>query len=121
MTKIEAIKWINEKLGSPALHDKNTYWSGVVRYGSDDGWWLSIPFSSFKQEMHILLENEKTKELRHLKIKASEILSPATKFRSKDTAADIFISASRPKKLVDTLPGGSKHNLSKYLLKEYRL
>jgi hypothetical protein len=79
-----------------------------------------IPLFGFKQERHFLLSSEKTNVFRHLKIKAGEILSPATKFRCKDQAADIFISAASPKRLVDALPGGTRHSFNKYLVAEYR-
>jgi len=120
MTKNEAIKRVNEALGSNALNDRNTQWSNVVPYAGDEGWWLNIPLSNFKQELHFLISSEKAKVFRHLKIKASEILSPATKFRCKDQVADIFISAASPRKLADVLPGGTKHNFSKYVVAEYR-
>ena len=74
----------------------------------------------FKKDIHILLNSEKAKVFHHLHIKASSILSPATKFRCKDQVADIFISASSPKRLVDALPGGTKYNLGKHGVGEYR-
>lgn len=120
MTKTEAIKRVNEALGSTILNERNTQWSAVVPYAGDEGWWLNIPLAGFKQERHFLICSEKAKMFRHLKIKASEILSPATKFRCKDQVADIFISASNPKKLVDVLPGGTKHSFNKYVVAEYR-
>lgn len=120
MTKNEAIKCVNEALGSNMLNERNTLWSNVVPYAGDEGWWLNIPLADFKQERHFLISSEKAKMFRHLTIKASEILSPATKFRCKDQVADIFISASSPKRLVDVLPGGTKHSFNKYVVAEYR-
>ena len=120
MTKNEAIKRVNAALGSSVLNERNTHWASVVPYAGDEGWWLNIPLSQFRQEIHILLCSEKAKLFRHLKIKASEILSPAMKFRCKDQVADAFISAANPRKLADILPGGSKHNFSKHVVAEYR-
>lgn len=120
MTKLEAIKRINDRLGKPVLNDKNTHFSNVVVYGTDEGWWLKIPFLTFKQELHFVLNNEKTKSFQHLKINPNQILSPAGKFRSTDGAADAFMSAASPKRLIDILQGGSKYNFTKHLVNEYR-
>ncbi len=120
MTKIEAIQRVNKALGSNILNDRNTQWSTVVPYAGDEGWWLHIPLSGFRQEWHFLICSEKTKSFRHITLKANSILSPATKFRCKDQMADVFISAANPKKLADVLPGGSKFSFSKYVVGEYR-
>lgn len=120
MTKNEAIKHVNDALGSQLLNERNTYWASVVPHAGDEGWWLHIPLPQFKKEIHILLCSEKAKMFRHLKIKASEILSPALKFRCQDQVADIFISAASQRKLADILPGGTKHNFSKHIVSEYR-
>lgn len=90
------------------------------RIAGAEGWWLNIPLANFKKELHIILNRENTKVFLHLKMRAGEILSPAMKFRCKDQMADIFISAANLKRLVDVLPGGSKHNFSKHLVAEYR-
>ena len=119
MTKIEAIKRVNDRLGSPILTDKNTHFATVVAYGADAGWWLKIPFLTFKQELHFILNDEKSKTFQHLKIKANQILSPGTKFRSSDGAADAFMSAATPKRLIDLLPAGSKYNFTKHLVAQY--
>ena len=120
MTKTEAIKRINDRLGKPALTDKNTHFSNVVVYGTDEGWWLKIPYLTFKQELHFVLNNEKTKSFQHLTINANQILSPGMKFRSSDGAADAFMSASSPKRLIDLLAGGSKYNFTRHVVNEYR-
>ena len=120
MTKTEAIKRINERLGKPALNDKNTHFSNVVVYGTDEGWWLKIPFLTFKHELHFILNNEKTKTFQHLTINANQILSPGMKFRSSDGCADAFMSVSSPKRLIDLLQGGSKYNFTRHVVNEYR-
>lgn len=120
MTKTEAIKLVNASLGGNLLNERNTLWANLVPYAGTDGWWLNIPLANFRQEQHFLLNSEGGKVFRHLTMKARDILSPATKFRCKDQVADIFISAANPKKLVDVLPGGSKHSFNKYLVREYR-
>ena len=120
MTKIEAIKRVNEAQGTKLLNDSNTFWSNCGRNANEEGWWLNIPLSNFKKEIHIVLNRESTKVFLHLKLKASEILSPAMKFRCKDQMADIFISTANLKRLVDVLPGGSKHSFSKHVVAEYR-
>ncbi|WP_175624380.1 MULTISPECIES: hypothetical protein [Oxalobacteraceae] len=119
MTKNEAMKRVNEELHANLLNDKNTQWSTVVPYAGDEGWWLNIPLSGFRQERHFLICSEKAKSFRHIRIKANTILSPATKFRCKDQMADVFISAKNPKRLVDTLPGGTKFSFDKYVFGEY--
>ena len=120
MTKIEAMKRINDRLGQAALNDKNTHFANVVAYGTDAGWWLKIPYLTFKQELHFILNNEKTKSFQHLTIGANQILSPGMKFRSSDGAADAFMSAAAPKRLVDLLQGGSKYNFTRHVVNEYR-
>lgn len=120
MNKTDAIKRINDRLGKPALTEKNTHFSNVVLYGTEEGWWLKIPFLTFKQELHFVLNNEKTKTFQHLKVNANQILSPGMKFRSTDGAADAFISAANPKRLADQLDGGSKYNFTKHVVNEYR-
>ena len=120
MTKIEAIKRINEAKTPPALNDGNTIWSNYTRNVNEEGWWVNIPRSYFKKEIHIVLNRESAKVFLHLKMRANEILSPAMKFRCKDQMADIFISAANMKRLADTQPGGSKHSFSKNFVAEYR-
>lgn len=120
MTKNDAMKRINDRLGKPTLTDKNTHFASVASYGTDEGWWLKIPFLTFKQELHFILNNEKTKSFQHLKIGANQILSPGMKFRSTGGAADAFMSASAPRRLIDLLDGGSKYNFTKHLVSEYR-
>ena len=120
MTKTEAIQRINEAQGSRLLNEANTMWSNCGRDASQEGWWLNIPLSNFKKEIHIILHRESTKIFLHLKLKAGDILSPAMKFRCKDQMADIFISAANLKRLVDVLHGGSKHSFAKHVVGEYR-
>ncbi|MBY0572157.1 MAG: hypothetical protein K2P84_00625 [Undibacterium sp.] len=120
MNKSLAIQIANESLRLNLLNEANTQFSQVVRYVSDEGWWLNIPLANFRKENHFLLCNEKAGMIRHLTIKANHILSPATKFRVKDGVADIFISAANPKKLVDVLQGGSKYSFNKHLVDEHR-
>lgn len=120
MTKSDAIKRINERLGKPALTDKNTHYAEVVMYGTEEGWWLKLPFLAFKNELHIILNNAKTKSFQHLCIKANQILSPAMKFRKGGAEADAFMPASSPKRLIDTLQGGTKYNFTRHVVNEYR-
>ncbi|WP_112991630.1 hypothetical protein [Herminiimonas fonticola] len=119
MNKIEAIKLVNQDLHANLLNERNTIWSTIVPYAGDEGWWLNIPLSGFRQEQHFLLCSERAKVIRHIRIKANTILSPATRFRSKDQTADVFISAKNAKRLVDSLPGGSKFSFDKYVFGEY--
>ena len=37
MTKNDAMKRINDRLGKPTLTDKNTHYAEVVTYGADEG------------------------------------------------------------------------------------
>ena len=120
MTKNDATKRVNAALGSSVLNERNTHWASVVPYADDEGWWLNIPLSQFRQEIHILLCSERARMFRHLTIRPSEILSPAMKFRCKDQMADVFISAASTRRLTDVLPGGTKHNFSKHVVAEYR-
>jgi hypothetical protein len=120
MNKSEAIQIANESLRSNTLNESNTQFSQLVRYVSDEGWWLNIPLANFKKECHFLICNEKARVIRHLMIKPNNILSPATKFRVKDGVADVFISAANSKKMVDILQGGSKYSFNKHLVDEHR-
>jgi len=119
MNKIEAIKLVNHDLHAALLSERNTIFSTVVPYAGDEGWWLNIPLSGFRQEQHFLLCSERAKVIRHIRIKANTILSPATRFRCKDQMADVFISSKNAKRVVDSLPGGSKFSFDKYLFGEY--
>ena len=120
MNKDDAIHIANESMRSTALNATNTQFSQVVRYVADEGWWLNIPLSNFRKECHFLLCSEKARMVIHLTLKASAILSPATKFRVKDGIADVFISASQPKRLADKLAGGTKYSFNKHRVDEYR-
>ena len=120
MNKTDAIKRINTRLGKPVLTEQNTHFADVVNYGSDEGWWLKIPFLTFKKELHFILNSGKTKSFQHLCIKANQILSPGMKFRSGTGAAEAFLSAANPRRLVDQLDGGSKYNFTKHFVSEYR-
>lgn len=120
MNKADAIKRINSRLGKPTLTEQNTIFSTLATYGTDLGWWLKLPFASFRKELHIVLNNDSTQTFQHLKINASQILSPATKFRCSDGAADAFMTASAPKRLIDLLQGGCKYNFTKHVVNEYK-
>ena len=120
MNKNDAIKMVNQSGKGHVLTERNTFYAGVVKKETDEGWWLNIPLSSFSKDIHIVLSSEKAKVFHHLLIKGRSLLSPAMKFRCKDQVADIFISAASPKRLVDQVNGGSKHNFSKHTVGEYR-
>ena len=120
MNKSLAIELANDALRAQVLTPTNTQFSQVVRYGDLEGWWLNIPLTHFRQANHFLLCSEKARIVRHLLIKPNAILSPATKFRIKDGIADVFISAANPKRLADTLSGGTKYSFNKHLVDEYR-
>jgi hypothetical protein len=120
MNKEDAIRRINERLGTTALNDKNTHFANIVVYGTDEGWWLKIPYLGFKKDLHLVLNNEKGKTFQHLTIKGNQLLSPGMKFRSSDAAADAFIPSANPKRLVDALQGGSKYNFTRHVVEQYR-
>ena len=120
MNKNDAIKMVNQSGKGHVLTERNTFYAGVVKKETDEGWWLNIPLSSFSKDIHIVLSSEKAKVFHHLLIKGRSLLSPAMKFRCKDQVADIFISAASPKRLVDQVNGGSKHYFSKHTVGEYR-
>jgi len=120
MSKTAAIQHINAAVGTRVLNDANTIWSTVGRYGNEEGWWLAIPLAKFKADLHIVLQRDSSKLWIHLTINARTILSPAMKFRCKDQAAECFIPCANMRRLIDTLPGGSKHNFGKHLQAEYR-
>ena len=120
MNKNDAIRIVNQAGQGHVLTKRNTFFAAVVAKGGNEGWWLNIPLSAFSKDVHILLSSEKAKLFRHLLIKGRSLLSPAMKFRCKDQVADIFISAASPKRLVDLVDGGSKHNFSKHTVGEYR-
>lgn len=58
MTKNEAIKRVNDTLGSALLNERNTHWASVVANAGDEGWWIHIPLLQFKKDIHILLCSE---------------------------------------------------------------
>ena len=120
MNKNDAIKIVNQSGKGYVLTERNTFFASVVAKEGDEGWWLNIPLSAFGKDIHIVLSSEKAKVFHHLMIKGRSLLSPAMKFRCKDQVADIFISAASPKRLVDLVNGGSKHNFSKHTVGEYR-
>ena len=120
MNKAEAIQIANESMRSTMLNEQNTQFSHVVRYVNDDGWWINIPLANFKKECHFLLCSEKGRIFRHMILKPNAILSPATRFRIKDGIADVFILAANPKRLADSLKGGSKYSFNKHLVDEHR-
>lgn len=120
MNKLEAIERVNKRLGKPALTDKNTHFANIVLYGTEEGWWLKIPYLTFKKELHFILNNEKGKSFQHLTINANQILSPGMKFRSSEGAADAFIPSANPKRLIDALEGGSKYNFTRHVVNDYR-
>ena len=120
MDKEQAIHYANEAMHANLLNASNTQFAKVVRYGNDEGWWLTIPLANFRRQNHFLLCSEKARIIRHIMIKPNAILSPATKFRVKEGAAEAFISASNPKRLADTLSEGTKYSFNKHLIDEYR-
>ena len=119
MTKNQAISQINESAGFNRLNTKNTHWSNVVEYGTDEGWWLNIPFHKFSQELNLILNNEKDGQFLHVMIPANSIRNPESKFRNKGHTADIFMPISGQSRLVDTQSGSTRHNFIVYSIKEY--
>lgn len=120
MNQTDAMKRINDRLGKPVLTQQNTHFANVVPYGADEGWWLKIPYLDFKKDLHIVLNNEKTRRFQHLHIPARQILSPGMKFRGTGVHADAFLSAATPQRLIDLLQGGSKYNFTRHVVSEYR-
>lgn len=119
MTKNQAIRQINESVGFNRLNIKNTHWSNVVEYGTDEGWWLNIPFYKFSQGLNLILNNEKQGQFLHVIIPANSIRNPESTFRNKDDTADIFMPIFGQYRLVDTQSGSTRHNFIVYSIKEY--
>jgi len=120
MNKTDAIQRINDRLGKPALTDRNTHFADIGNYGGEAGWWLKIPFLGFKQDLHFVLNNEKGGTFQYLKIDGGKIFSPAKQFRAGDGAAEAFLPSANPRRLADALPGGSKYNFTKHFVADYR-
>ncbi len=119
MTKNKAIHWINKSASSIQLSTKNTHWSNIVEYCSDEGWWLNIPFCKFSQDLNIILNNEKEKTFLHIFIPAKSISEPESTFRNKGNAADIFMPIARKYRLVDMQARSTRHNFCAYSANEY--
>lgn len=120
MTKNQAIRQINRASGFNRLNSQNTHWSNVVKYGSNEGWWLNIPFKKFSQDLNLILNNENTGIFIHIRIPANTIKNAITIFRDKDDAADIFIPNAGSNYLIDCQSGSARHNFKNYNLKEYK-
>lgn len=119
MIKSEAIRNINRQLGANVLGVHNTHWSNVVPYGSEEGWWLNIPFDKFKQDLHLILNSATEGKYIHVRIPANSIPEPGTEFRNKDGTADIFMPTSGKNRLVDVQSNSSKHDFGSYQATEH--
>jgi hypothetical protein len=135
VTKSDAIRLINLKLGSARLgsarlgsarlgsarlNHGNTHWANVISYGTNEGWWLNIPFHKFAQELHIILNSEKHHQFLHIIVPPGTIGSPRTKFRNKDDTADMFMPCAGRDWLIDVQSGSTRHDFSIYRRVEHR-
>ena len=119
MTKRQAIVLINRSLGEERLNPRNTHWSNVVEYRSEQGWWLNIPFPKFSQDLNIILNSEQMKVFLHIVVPANSVIDPKSEFRNKEGAADIFMPNIGTNQLIDTQSGSGRHNFGIYPSKEY--
>ncbi len=120
MTKSDAIRTINLHLRSARLNRENTHWANVISYGSNEGWWLNIPFRKFSQELHLILNSAADCLLIHVTVPPGAIDSPQTKFRNKDDTADIFLPYTGRDRLIDVQSGSTRHDFSTYRAVEHR-
>ena len=120
MTKNEAIRRVNERLGGKRLGTGNTHWSNVVSYGSEEGWWLNVPFHKFRQDLNLLLNVESESVFLHLSIPANSFDAPERVFRDKDGKADIFMPTGGRDRLVDVQSGSGRSDLSRYVVEQYQ-
>lgn len=114
LTKNEAIRIINRRLGANVLGTQNTHWSNIVIYGSGEGWWLNIPFHKFKQDLHLILNSVTEAKYVHIRVPVDSIMEPRRVFRNKDDSADIFMPSSGKNRLIDMQAGSSRHDFGDY-------
>jgi len=114
MTKNDAIRTINLRLGTTRLNHQNTHWANVIPYGISEGWWLNIPYHKFAQELHLVLNSAKDHQFTHITVPPGVITSPRTKFRRKDDSADIFMPSAGRDRLIDVQSGSTRHDFSNY-------
>lgn len=99
---------------------KNTHWANLSVYGDKDGWWLNVPFNKFEENLFFILNNEHSGQMLFIRIPSNSISNPHSKFRNKENAADIFISAVNTKNLsetdplIDTQSSGTGYDFSSY-------
>lgn len=60
MNKNQAITLVNKRKGGAALTNKNTHWANLSIYGSKEGWWINVPFDKCLEELHFILDNERS-------------------------------------------------------------
>ncbi|UCM99275.1 HNH endonuclease [Sulfurimonas sp. SWIR-19] len=118
MTKNEAITKINLFDTSKKLTSKNTHWSNIVSYKSENGWWLNVPFEKFKNDLYLVLNQPNQEFLILIDILANSIENPENTFRNKDETADIFIPLNS-NIFIDTQSNGTKYKFSNYQIIPY--
>ena len=115
MNKREAIEAINRNAPVP-LNSANTCWAKVITYGAREGWWLTIPFRKFENELHILLNSDVNHQFIHITMPTGIIEERRNAFRNRSDIdkADIFISSAGNDYLIDVQSGGTRHNFANY-------
>jgi hypothetical protein len=121
MNKKLASQMVNNSEVSPVLNPNsngNVHWSNVNI--SKEVWWLDIPALKFKNDLHLILNNESSKQFFWVLIKNGEIPNPYNCFRRlRENYISIEISSDTSNMFVDVKNGGTGVNFGKFKIKEF--
>jgi hypothetical protein len=121
MNKNLASQLVNSRLGNPILNPNNNgnvHWSNINI--SKEVWWFDIPVTKFKNDLHLILNDERSKQFYWILIKGEEISNPYSCFRKlRKNYVSIEISSEKTNMFVDVKNGGTEINFSKFKIKNF--
>ena len=102
MDKQEASLIVNKQHGTSLLNPKrggNVSWANINT--AKDVWWIDIPVKKFKNNFHLILNDERKKQFYLVSIEKNEIISPYDSFRKlRENYISIELSSRENNKFV---------------------
>ncbi len=117
MTKQEAMRELNIRIGEEVLSSRNTHYANINN--AKDVWWFNIPLDRFSNDLYLILN--KKNDLIPLRIEANTFADPSRIFKiAKDKRmVDLEISAKRGYTyMIDIKSGGTRYNFNRHILLE---
>ncbi|MFC1818941.1 hypothetical protein ACFL0B_07605 [Thermodesulfobacteriota bacterium] len=121
MNKFSASNIVNTHLGFRELNPNvggNVNWANINV--SKDVWWIDIPVKKFKNNLHLILNDEGQRQFFWVSINNKEIHDPYSHFRKlREKYISIELSSREANKFIDVKSGGTGFDFNQFNIKKF--